>query len=462
MAGVAMASPIWTSSDKRDKERSDDDGTTGYDFVRFTLADIHGIARSKLIPGRHVAERLNTGIAMFSAVTGLGTRSEIPQYSEMIEVNYSNAVVRPMPGTLHALPWATGGKYRIGEVFCESSWMPPYRDGAPQGTCTRYMARTQLERLSALGYQLMSGYEAEFFMYRKDGIGELTSRPMFHGVDIFSNVVQAEHDELICSMVEGLSAAGIDVVALNNEYASGQLEFTTGTKFGIESADQMFSLKESVKEIGVQRGWRATFMTKPTSGPGCCSGMHFSGSLWAAGKNAFHDPETGRLSAVGRHWAAGLIKHAAALTALLSPTVNCYGRLHKPFAPDRADCGWENRYAMLRIVTVSPQMTYVENRLPSSAANPYVVLAATVAAGIDGLTNRLELAEDHGETLPSSLSEALAALESDKVLCEALGEDFVRWFLTVKREVEITKVNEAKAAGRDEMDIERELYFTFL
>ena len=398
---------------------------------------------------------------MFAAVTGYGTRCEITQFPEMIENDYGNAVVRPISGTLHALPWATGGKYRIGEVFCESFWAPPYRDGAPQGTCTRYMARTQLERLSALGYQLMSGYEAEFFMYRKDW----TSRPMFHGVDMFSSVILAEHDEMICSMAEGLSAAGVDVMSLQNEYGPGQIEFATGTKFGIESADQMFTLKESVKEIGNQRGWRATFMTKPTSEPGCCSGMHFSGSLWTAGKNAFHDPETRRLSAVGQHWAAGLIKHAAALTALLCPTVNCYRRLHRAFAPDRADCVWESRNAMLRIVIASRQMTYVENRLPSSAANPYVVLAATVAAGIDGLTNRLELPgypKGHGEKLPSSLSEALAALESDKVLCEALGEQFIRWFLTVKREVEITKVNEAKAAGRDDLDIERELYFTFL
>lgn len=289
---------------------------------------------------------------------------------------------------------------------------------------------------------------------------------MFHGVDIYSSVIQAEHEELICSMVEGLSGAGVDVEAVNNEYASGQLEFSTSPAYGIESADQMFTLKEAVKEMSIQHGWQASFMTKPANEPGCSGGMHFSGSLWADGKNAFHDPETDRrLSAIGGHWAAGLVKHAAALTALVSPTVNCYRRLHTAFAPDRADCGWENRNAMLRIVTTSPRTTYVENRLPSSAANPYLVLAATVAAGIDGLVNRLELpsdAEDRGEVLPSSLSEALSSLESDKVLFEALGEELIRWFVSLKREVEITKLNKAKEAGQDELDAERELYFTFL
>ena len=366
-----------------------------------------------------------------------------------------------MPGTLHDLPWAAHGKYRIGEVLCETFWMPPYRDGAPQAACTRYMARTQLDRLSALGYQLMSGYEAEFRMYRRHGNGDVTSRPMFHGVDAFSSLILSEHEELLCSISEWLSSAGVDIVAQQTEYSPGQLEFATAAMFGIKSADQMFTLKETVKEISLQRGWQATFMTKPINGPGCSSGMHFSGSPWAGGKNVFYDLETNQLSEVGRHWAAGLMKHASALCALLSPTVNCYRRLHLPFTPDRNNCGFENRNAMLRIVSTSPRTTYIENRLPSSAANPYVVLAATVAAGIDGLVNRLEPpsdVEDHGEPLPSSLSEALSALEADKVLCDALGEEFVRWFLSVKREVEIAKAKE----GRDEIEVERELYFTFL
>jgi len=390
---------------------------------------------------------------------------EIIGIAEVMETNFSNIIARPMPGTLHDLPWAAQGKYRIGEVLCETFWMPPYRDGAPQTACTRYMARTQLDRLSTLGYQLMSGYEAEFFMYRKHGDGDVTSRPMFHGVDVFSSLILSEHEELFCLISEGLSSAGVDIVAQQTEYSSGQLEFATATKFGIKSADQMFTLKEAVKEISLQRGWQATFMTKPISGPGNSSGMHFSGSLWAGGKNVFYDLETNQLSEVGRHWAVGLMKHAAALCALVSPTVNCYRRLHLPFTPDRNNCDFENRNAMLRIVKVSPRMTYIENRLPSSAANPYVVLAATVAAGIDGLVNRLEPpsdTEDHGETLPSSLSEALSALEADKVLCDALGEEFIRWFLSLKREVEIAKVNKAKKEGRDEMEVERELYFTFL
>ena len=393
---------------------------------------------------------------------GLGPRSEPILPKEVVETNFGNVIVRPMPGTLHALPWAAQGKYRIGEVLCETFWIPPYHNGAHQGACTRYLARTQLDRLSALGYRFMSGHEAEFVMFRKEGDGDVTSRPMFHGVDIFTNVLLAENEELVCSMSEQLFAAGIDILAMQTEYAPGQLEFATGLKFGIESADQMFTLKEAIKEISNQHGWLATFMTKPFDGPGCSSGMHFSGSLWAGETNAFYDPRTHELSAVGRHWAAGLIKHASAMTALVSPTVNCYRRLHTPYAPDCADCGLENRSSLLRIVSASPSTTYIENRLPSSAANPYIVMAATLAAGIDGLVNRLELPNDAKETLPSSLTEALLALEADKVMCDALGEEFIRWFVTSKRELEISKVNKAKEDGRDELNVEREMYLKFI
>jgi len=114
------------------------------------------------------------------------------------------------------------------------------------------------------------------------------------------------------------------------------------------------------------------------------------------------------------------------------------------------------------VVSTSARNTYIENRLPSSAANPYVVMAATVAAGIDGIVNRLELPVDTKEKLVSTLPEALSALEADQVMCEALGEEFIRWFLTVKREVEIAKVDKAKEDGKDEMEVERELYFKFI
>ena len=399
-------------------------------------------------------------------VTGYGIRSQYVYLKEVAEANFGNAIVRPMSGTLHDLPWVDQGKHSIGEVLCETSWMPPYRDGAPQAACTRYMARTQLDLLSALGYQLMSGYEAEFFMYHKDGVGDVTSRPVFLRDDHYSSANMTEHTELVCWMVDCLCAAGVNVESTHTVTAPGQLEIATGPEFGIKSTDNMFIIKDAVKEIGILRGLHATFMTKPVVAHDA-SQLHFNHSLWVGDSNVFHDPEKASrgLSTLGRRWIAGLLTHAAALSALCRPTVNCYRGLVEPLLASKSNWGFEDRKTMLRIVTSSAGKTYVENRLPNGPANPYVVLAATVAAGIDGLVNCLEPpsdTQDHSEPLPSSLSQAVSALEADKVLCDALGEEFVRWFSTVKREVEIEAVNKAREKGRDEMEVERELYFTRL
>ena len=382
---------------------------------------------------------------------------------EVTEANYGNAIVRPMPGTLHDLPWVDQGKHRIGEVLCETLWMPPYRDGAPQAACTRYLARTQLDRLSALGYQLMSGYEAEFFVYHKDGDGEVTNRPVFYGEDLYASTNLTEQTELLCWIVDCLSAAGVNIESIHGGHTPGLLELAMAPELGIKSADDMFILKDAVKEMGTLRGLQATFMTKPVISY-YSNQLHFNHSLWIGESNVFHDQEkaAGGLSPVGRHWIAGILKHGVALSAVCRPTVNCYRVLIEHLLAIKTDWGLENRNTMLRIVSGKSGRTYVENRLPSGPANPYVVLAATVAAGIDGLVNRLEPpsdAEDHGEPLPSSLSEALSALEADKVLYDALGEEFIRWFLSVKRKVEITELNKAREAGRDEMEVERELYF---
>jgi len=124
----------------------------------------------------------------------MGPRSEIVPHAEVLEVKWSSVIVRPQRGTLHSVPWAANGKYSIGEVLCELQWIPPYKDGCPQASCTRFMARTQLNRLEALGYKLLSGYEAEFFVYKcKDTQDDVTSRPLFHGCDIFTSLLQVAY-----------------------------------------------------------------------------------------------------------------------------------------------------------------------------------------------------------------------------------------------------------------------------
>jgi glutamine synthetase len=393
---------------------------------------------------------------------------------EVMELNLDNAAVKPMPGTLYSLPWAADGKHRVGEVLCEMFWIPPYRDGSPQTVCPRYVARRQLNRLAELGYRLYSGYEAEFILCDAGG------KPVFKGVDMNVNTVYSEFESFLYDMDEKMETAGIDVATFQTEYGDGQFELAMTPKYDIESADQLFKLKHAVKEMSRQRdNWQAAFMSKPftdTSG----NGLHFSHSLWStdedcATRNVFHDPQSNdSLSAVARHWLAGLLIHSPAIMALCSPTVNCYRRLGTTFTPTYVDWGFGYRSAMIRVKAKHPKNTYVENRIAAGSANPYLVMAATVAAGIDGIVNKLECpppmtinqraAEEKAHTsktqkLPHSLSESLDALENDDALCEALGREFVAWFVNSKRANEIAKVAQAVKLGQKEMDVERELYF---
>ena len=159
--------------------------------------------------------------------------------------------------------------------------------------------------------------------------------------------------------------------------------------------------------------------------------------------------------------------HGAALTALFSPTVNCYRRLHKIFAPGVNFWGFDDRAASVRVKNGgSCGSTFVESRGPSSAANPYVVLAAVVAAGLDGVDRGLmpSAASDKSlGDLPRSLPEALQALEEDSVLCAALGHQFVAWFVAVKRH-EMKQLGATDLQGEAEEDFvkERKMYFDWV
>jgi glutamine synthetase len=178
----------------------------------------------------------------------------------------------------------------------------------------------------------------------------------------------------------------------------------------------------------------------------CGNGAHFNCSVWDAtgATNLFADPtKDDGVSDFARHWVAGLLKHADALTALLCPTVNCYRRLQGPWAPSLAGWGFDDRHATFRIKkSYENDDIYVENRLPSGLANPYISLAANIAAGLDGVLNKLELppAVNGGASGPRILSDleaALQALEGSTAMREALGEDFVEYYCCLKREGDI-------------------------
>ena len=414
------------------------------------------------------------------------TRAHATPVEEATLLNYGNCVARAMPGILRELPWAAGGRYRVGEVLCETFWISPFRNGTHQDACPRYMARKQLERLAGKGYALYSAFEPEFMVFNR---GTLT--PVIDGMDIFSSLRLAQVEEYACSLDDYLTKSGVHSSGFLVEHGSGQMEFSLDPSFGVESADQMFWFKQTVKELTLKpsllpassedddprregdspspRNWQATFMAQPFP-EASNNGLHFNHSLWSIdGKqNLFADPsDPDGLSVVARHWVAGLVKHARALSAICCPTVNCYRRLFTPWAPEKANWGIDDRFSSFRVKSQDVTATYVENRLPSGAANPYLVLAATVAAGLDGIANRLECPPERLEftdavDLPRTLTEALKALQEDSVIVKALSEEFINWFVKVKVDLEVAPTDCLELDSVARIAKEREFYFELL
>ena len=247
----------------------------------------------------------------------------------------------------------------------------------------RAVARRQIEELGSFGYRIYFAPENEFFLASKDNL----SKPFFDGDDWGTNILADGLKSYIFDVIRKAKAARIQVEAWHIEYNPGQVEITLEPEIGLQAADNWLVFRQGVKETALLHGLIATFMSKPFMIDDTGSGSHFNHSIWThGGENAFWNPEAeDNLSEFARHWVAGLLAHAPAMTALCNPTVNCYRRLHIHFTPHLVNWGIDNRTTLVRVKNHSQDSTFAEGRLPSSAANPYIVIAAYIAAGMDGV-----------------------------------------------------------------------------
>jgi glutamine synthetase len=334
------------------------------------------------------------------------------------------------------------------------------------------VARKMLDELKAIGYTLFSGFEYEFYI-----VDARTRQPPFPGIQIFATLRNSFDEAVVYGILRNMSAIGVDIITSNAEYGPGQMEINFAPAWGVTAADHAFTFKNGVKELAQRRGLMASFMTKPYADQSA-NGCHYHQSLWQGNANAFLDAGgKGGLSDVCRCWIAGQIEHAAALTAFAAPTVNCAKRYKQwSFAPSNASWGFENRTVAIRVKATGDNATHIENRLGCGASNPYLVMASSVAAGLDGIRRKLEPAHfvdgvAYGQVglpdLPNTLDGALEALDKDDALKDALGAEFIKLFTAVKRH-EIAKakaaiVNYGTPEFPNTVDAwERDEYFEFL
>ena len=433
----------------------------GVKFVRFEFGDMNGISRCRVVPSRHMWEKSSQGINMPLAHLSMDSACNfVPDTGYTTEIGWRNATFLPDLSTFRTVPWCQNTALVL---------MEPEFQGKPVTSYPRYIARQQINRLSEMGYSLLSAHEHEFYV-----VGAESKKPLHQGNLRSSLNIFADCD-LLFDFADCLSGAGINVEAIDTEIYPGQVEITYKPTFGVRAADNAHIYRTAIKEIAQKRGYIASFMSKPWPDQNG-SAAQLCHSLWdtEGKKSMMSDPsnELG-ISELAQHWIAGIIAHAPAMSLIMAPTINCQEQIQPHnLMPTNATWGIDNRSCALRLVRQGEDGTYLENRMGAGASNPYLTLAATVAAGIDGITRKLPLptrvigdayikenVPPGTQYLPANLQGAVEAFQEDNVLREAFGEEFCRVFLAIKR-YEIEQGKKAPASG--DTDWEYSNYFAVI
>jgi glutamine synthetase len=407
-------------------------------YVLAQFVDIHGVAKTKSVPANCLMDVVEKGAGFAGfAVWGLGMEPHGPDF-----------LARGDLSTLGIVPWQPG----YARVACDG-----YVNNQPHPYDSRVVLKNQIKRLDARGWTLNTGLEPEFFLFSRNADGSLGA------VDDSDNLAKPCYDykglsrsrEFLEKLVESLQAADFDVYQIDHEDANGQFEINYTYSDALTSADRFTFVRMAAGEIANDLGMVCSFMPKPAANR-TGNGMHFHLSICDdSGKNLFGDDSDKNgmgLSKMAYHFTAGLLHHAKALCAIAAPTVNSYKRLvvggsasGSTWAPAYICYGNNNRSAMVRV-----PYGRLEFRLPDSGCNPYLVHAALIAAGMDGIERELEPGdplninlyalspaerEAQGiEILPQNLGEAIAALEADSVLTNAIGKEVMGEFIRIKKD----------------------------
>ena len=413
---------------------------SGIRFVQLQFTDIIGHVKAVTIPIHQLEGSVRHGTWFDgSSVEGFTRIAESDQY------------LMPDMSTFSEIPWQkASGPRGTARVICDVF--------TPGGQAfvgdPRFVLRRQVERAKKLGYIVNTGPELEFFLFRRDEDGGIAPLPHDQAgyFDFSTDLAQ----EVRQDMVDALEAFGIRVEAAHHEVAAGQHEIDFEYSDALRTADNAITFKFALKAIAQQHGLYATFMPKPIHGING-SGMHTHQSLFsiADNRNAFADAANPYgLSDVARSYMAGILAHARGMIAVLAPLVNSYKRLVPGYeAPTYLTWGRTNRSALIRVPMVSPgrsiEGTRAEVRCPDPSSNTYLAFAVMIAAGLHGVETGMTLADPVEESLfemdaatikakgirelPGTLGEAIAELEADPVICEALGDHVLSHFLEAKR-----------------------------
>lgn len=403
------------------------------EFIRLQFTDVFGNLKNIAITSDHLKDALNNK-CMFDG-------SSIDGFARIEE---SDMCLYPDPDTLEIFPWRPQhGK--VARLICDV-----YKtDGKPFEGDPRYVLKRSLKEAADMGYTLNVGPECEFFLFQTDENAQPTTiayeRAGYFDLGPVDFGENARRD-----MVLTLEEMGFDIEASHHECAPSQHEIDFKYAEGLKTADNIMTFKLAVKTIARRHGQHATFMPKPKYGT-AGSGMHLNLSLSKNGKNIFQDPKDEYGLSKEAYWfIGGIMKHMKGMTAVMNPLVNSYKRLVPGYeAPVHIAWSSKNRSPLIRIPSARGEGTRIELRSPDSAANPYLAIAIALAAGLDGIKNKIEppaavnrnifemtdkeRKKAKVESLPSNLLDAVEALEKDKLIQDALGPHIAPLYISAKK-----------------------------
>jgi glutamine synthetase len=394
----------------------------GVRFIRLQFTDVLGQLKNVAIPMSQLEKALNNEL-MFdgSSIEGF------------VRIEESDMYLIPDPETFSIFPWRSPN-LDVARLICDVY----DKDNQPFIGCPRLALKKVAKEAEDMGYVMNVGPEAEFFLFLQDDAGKATTITHDQAgyfdlgpVDLAEN---ARRD-----MVLTLEEMGYEIEASHHEVAPGQHEIDFKYDTAVTTADKIVTFKLVVRSIGQRHGLHATFMPKPIAGING-SGMHCHQSLTTLdGKNAFDDPsQPDGLSKIAKYYIGGIMKHARAIAAITNPIINSYKRLVPGFeAPVYVAWSQANRSCLVRVPAKRGMSTRIEVRNPDPACNPYLAIAAMLAAGLDGIKNKIEapasvdrniyhMTESERKkikiaSLPGSIEEAMEELAKDDVIKTALG-----------------------------------------
>ncbi|GAB3691670.1 type I glutamate--ammonia ligase [Salinarchaeum chitinilyticum] len=406
------------------------------DFLRLQFTDILGTVKNVSIPASQAEKAFEEGIYFDgSSIEGF------------VRIQESDMRLDPDPSTFAILPWREDEDGAAGRLICD---VINTSTGEPFAGDPRAVLESALDDAAEMGYTLNVGPEPEFFVFEQDEDGRATT--ITHDAGGYFDLAPKDlASDLRREMIYNLEEMDFDVEASHHEVAEGQHEIAFTYDDGLTTADNIATFRSVVRATAQKNGVHATFMPKPIAHING-SGMHTHLSLFEDGENAFHDADDEfDLSETAKQFVAGILEHAPAITAVCNPTVNSYKRLVPGYeAPVYVAWSDVNRSALIRKPAArTPAASRIELRSPDPSCNPYLALAVMLKAGLDGIERDLDCPdpvreniyefdeakrEEYGiETLPANLGEAVAELEDDDVVTDALGPHVAEKFVEAKQ-----------------------------